>query len=98
MISRVVLLKLNEAAMPEQREFAAVCQRFLSALPMVREARVGLPADAASAASWDIALHVSFDDHAALDAYLADEPHRAFVASEILPRSVVRKAWNFALL
>ncbi len=98
MIARVVLLKLTEEALPERAAFAASCLRFLRALPMVQEVRVGVPSDEASAKSWDLSLHVFFDDDDALAAYQQDESHRAFVADEILPRSAVRKAWNFALL
>ena len=98
MISRIVLLKLHEQAMPGREDFARSALDFLRALPMVGDVRIGLPADADSARSWDLALQVFFSDPAALDAYLADPAHQAFVTEEILPRAAVRKAWNFALL
>ncbi len=98
MIARVVLLKLNEDALPERPSFAASCLRFLRALPMVEDVRVGVPCDEQSAKSWDLSLQVFFADDDALAAYQADEAHRAFLEQEILPRSAVRKAWNFAIL
>jgi hypothetical protein len=98
MIARFVLLKLHEEAMAGRLDFARRALDFLRALPMVQDVRVGLPADADSARSWDLSLQVFLADQAALDAYLADPSHQAFVASEILPRAAVRKAWNFSLL
>lgn len=98
MIARIVLLKLHEAAMAGREDFARSALDFLRALPMVRDVRIGLPADPDSARSWDLSLQVFLADQAALDAYLADPSHQAFVAAEILPRSAVRKAWNFALV
>lgn len=97
MIGRIVLLKLSPAALPERDAFASACRDFLGALPMVSQVAVGVPYDEASARSWDISLQVFFADEDALARYQADAAHRAFVEQEILPRSEVRKAWNFAL-
>lgn len=98
MIARIVLLKLREEALAGREDFARQALDFLRALPMVRDVRIGLPADPDSARSWDLSLQVFLADPDALTAYLADPTHQAFVSAEILPRAAVRKAWNFSLL
>lgn len=98
MITRVVLIKLTADSLAERDAFAARSLVVLSALPMVSRVEVGLPADPASAGSWDLLFQVSFADDAALAAYQEDPTHRAFVNGELIGRAAVRKAWNFALL
>ncbi len=97
MIERIVLFKLkdeycNDAA---RAEFAARTQRDLGAIENVRSVTVGLPADDASEASWDISILVQFDSMEDVEQYIADPAHRAYVEGYAMPRIEVRKAWNF---
>ena len=97
MIQRIVLFKLkdeycNDAA---REEFAARTRKDLEALPQVRGVDVGVPADAASEASWDISISVRFESMDDVQAYIVDPAHRAYVDGYAMPRIEVRKAWNF---
>lgn len=97
MIQRIVLFKLkdeycNDAA---REEFAARTRTDLEALPQVHSVEVGVPADEASEASWDISISVRFDSMDDVQAYIVDPAHRAYVDGYAMPRIEVRKAWNF---
>ena len=97
MIERIVLFKLkdeycNEAA---RAEFAERTRTDLSALQNVRGVIVGVPADEASEASWDISIVVHFDSMDHLQQYIVDPAHRAYVDGYATPHIEVRKAWNF---
>lgn len=97
MIERVALLKLlPEYSNDEARdEISRQALAALAPLAGVREVRVGVPADAASLASWDLAITVSFASPADCERYRADPAHRRFVEDYLAPRSDVRKAWTF---
>jgi hypothetical protein len=97
MIERIVLFKLkdeycNDAA---RDEFAERTRADLSALPQVRSVSVGVPADEASQASWDISIVVRFESMEHVEQYIVDPAHRAYVDRYAMPRIEVRKAWNF---
>lgn len=97
MIERIVLFKLkdeycNDAA---RAEFAARTRNDLGALENVRNVKVGVPADEASEASWDISIVVEFDSMEEVQRYIVDPAHRAYVDDYAMPRIEVRKAWNF---
>ncbi|MDH3654881.1 MAG: Dabb family protein [Myxococcales bacterium] len=97
MIDRIVLFKLkdeycNDAA---RAAFAERTRRDLSALERVRSVTVGVPADEASEASWDISIVVRFDSMEDVQQYIVDPAHRAYVDGYAMPRIEVRKAWNF---
>ena len=97
MIERIVLFKLkneycNEAS---RAEFAQRTRRDLSALQNVQSVTVGVPADEASEASWDISIVVRFDSMEHVAQYIVDPEHRAYVDGYAMPRIEVRKAWNF---
>jgi len=99
MIQRIVLFKLkneycNEAA---REEFAERTRRDLGALSQVRDVKVGVPADEASEASWDISITVVFDSMEDVKAYIVDPDHRAYVDDYASPKIEVRKAWNFEI-
>ncbi len=96
-IERIVLFKLkdehcNDAA---RAEFAERTRTDLSALERVRSVTVGVPADEASEASWDISIVVRFDSMEDVQQYIVDPAHRAYVDGYAMPRIEVRKAWNF---
>ena len=97
MIERIVLFKLkdeycNDAA---RDEFAERTRADLSALPQVRSVSVGVPADEASQASWDISIVVRFESMEHVEQYIVDPAHRAYVDRYAMPRIEVRQAWNF---
>jgi hypothetical protein len=97
MIQRIVLFKLkneycNDAA---RAEFAERTRADLSALKRVRAVSVGVPADEASEASWDISIVVDFDSMEDVQQYIVDPAHRTYVDDYAMPRIEVRKAWNF---
>ena len=97
MIERIVLFKLkdeycNDAA---RAEFAERTRADLGALQRVRAVTVGVPADEASKASWDISIVVQFDSMEDVEKYIVDPAHRAYVDNYAMPRIEVRKAWNF---
>jgi len=97
MIERVVLYKLkNEYCNDASRaEIAKRTRAALATLPSVRSVSVGVPADEASNASWDISIVVRFDTMEDLQKYMVDPAHRAYVDQYASPRIEVRKAWNF---
>ena len=97
MVERHVLIKLKgEHATPEMREEIAIHSRsILGNLEGARGLSVGLPADKASLASWDLSFVLHFESLEATDAYLAAPSYRAFVDEYLEPKSEVIKAWNF---
>ena len=100
MIERIVLYKLkdeycNDAARAEIAERTRVD---LGALQDVRAVTVGVPADEASEASWDISIIVQFDSMEDMQKYMVDPAHRAYVDNYATPRVEVRKAWNFRVV
>ena len=99
MIQRIVIFKLkNEYCNDASRaEFAERTRRDLSALSQVRDVNVGVPADEASEASWDIAITLKFDSMEDVKAYIVDPDHRTYVDDYASPKIEVRKAWNFEI-
>jgi hypothetical protein len=97
MIERIVLFKLKEEYCNEaaRAEFADRTRADLSALENVRSVTVGVPADEASEASWDISIVVRFDSMQDVEQYIIDPAHQAYVQTYATPRIEVRKAWNF---
>jgi stress responsive alpha/beta barrel protein len=97
MIERYVFFKLQDAyANPAARaEVAERTRQALGALAGVRGVTVGIPADAAAEAAWDVSVVVRFDTLAAADAYRVDPEHERFTVDYLRPRMAVVKAWNF---
>jgi len=97
MIERIVLFKLKDQYSNEasRSEFAERTRADLGALKNVQAVSVGIPADEASEASWDISIVVRFETMDDLDRYIHDPDHRAYVDDFTAPRIQVRKAWNF---
>ena len=97
MIERIVLYKLkdeysNDAA---REEIAKHTRHVLEGLRSVRAVAVGVPADEASEASWDLSIVVRFDSMQDMQRYMEDPAHRSYVDDYASPRIEVRKAWNF---
>jgi hypothetical protein len=97
MIERVALLKLKkEYATPAGRaEITRRALEVLRPLPGVLSLTVGVPADAATEASWDVSIMVRCATPDDLTAYREHPAHRRFVDDVIVPRSEVRKGWSF---
>jgi hypothetical protein len=92
MIERVMLLKLQEAWSNDagRAEVAALAREALAAIPALRAASVGIPADEASRKSWDLALTLRFDDLEGAAALHAPP-------AALLERIALYKAWSFAI-
>jgi hypothetical protein len=97
MIERIVLYKLKDehCNASSRAEIADRTRVALRALQSVRDVSVGVPADEASEASWDISIVVQFDTMDDLRNYMVDPAHREYVDEYASPRIEVRKAWNF---
>lgn len=97
MVERHVYLKIHDEHIPRRDDIAAACEQRLPDVPGVRAAHALVPADDASARSWDLCLRVLFDDIAAVETYLPHPAHRAFVDEVLVPVVSFKKAWNFTL-
>lgn len=97
MVERIVLFKLKDeySNAASRAEFAQRTRADLSVLDGVRAVTVGVPADEASEASWDISIVLEFDSMDDVERYIVDPSHRAYVDHYATPRIQVRKAWNF---
>ena len=96
MVERIMLFKLND---PTEREaLAGAALDLLSRLPDVEEISVGLPADPASAKSWDLSVVLGFANAALLDKVLAGAPFESFLDQTMAGRYAVLKAWSFERL
>lgn len=94
MIDRIILFKLLEGT--EKAQVVDQLKRELGALPGLVELRVGLPADAASAKSWDVSCVLRFRDQTDHDSALSSSAFTACLDESLAPRSAVIKAWSFA--
>ena len=99
MVERVALIKLKPAHANAAAREALVRRALdeLGGLPGVTSLSAGVPADAASEASWDVIITVRCASAADLDAYRAHPTHRRFVDEAVVPVSDVRKGWSFVV-
>lgn len=95
MITRIVLLKLKNEFAPERDAIARGARDFLCGRPQPASVVVNVPADAASAGSWDINFIIQFHHPEDLSAWVTDAEHGRWLEEDILPRVEMRKAWNF---
>ena len=97
MIERHHYLKFKaEYATPEERETAAArTLEVLPTVPGVLGVTVGVPADDAAIAPWDLMITVRFPSLAEIEPYRAHPDHRRFVDEFLAPRVEVKKNWNF---
>jgi len=95
MVERIMLLKLHEPG--ERGELAKFVRDTLVELEGVDEVSVGLPADAASAKSWDVSVVMSFVSEASQAITLAHPTFTAFM-ERVSAGSQVVKAWSFERL
>lgn len=99
MVQRIVLVKLTEkyASDEERRRVAAHTRDVLVMLPGVEGLSVGVPADEAAEASWDLSITLTFASVAAVETYRVHPAHREYVDEYLKPRMEVIKAWNFEI-
>ena len=99
MILRTVFVKLrDDLCTPEGRaEFSAASQAALSAIPGVITAECGPAADDSSAAAWDVALQIRFEDMDAVETYRTHPLHLSYLDEVMKPAAVFKKVWNFSI-
>ena len=97
MVERIVLLKLQPEHIPGRDALARTCQARLQEIPGVLSAEATVPADPASAGSWDLCLRIRFPDLATVEAYVPHPLHQAFLVEVLNPAASFKKAWNFTL-
>ncbi len=97
MVERHVYIKLTaEHASPAGRAAAAAEIRgVFPRIPGVLAVTVGIPADDASAASWDLAVTVTFRSAAEIGPYLEHPVHQEWKRDTLQPKLEFIKAWNF---
>ena len=97
MIKRIVLLKLHDAAMPEERlaEFRAKTSVAFAAIPQVQSVHVSHTLEGDSRRSWDLMLEVVFRTAEEVEDYIVHPKHRAYVNEVLQPIVAFKKAWNF---
>jgi hypothetical protein len=96
MVERIMLFKLHD---PEQRgELAKLARDTLIDLEGIEEISVGLPADPASAKSWDMSLVLAFASEAAQNVVLGGAAFRELIEQRLGERVQVLKGWSFERL
>lgn len=98
MIVRYTFIKLKDDAVSDRDRLAAQCRDAALGVPQVVRATVGVPADAASARSWDLALAVTVGDAAAARSWQDDLAWSGFFERVLAPRMSFIKAWDFTPL
>ena len=93
MVERILLFKLVDAH--ERDNVAALLKRDLAQLSGLTQVSVGVPADEASAKSWDLSCVLRFESLRALDAALASDGFKACIEGTVQARCAVIKAWSF---
>jgi hypothetical protein len=98
-VERHVYIKLTAAqATPAGRAAAAAeIRAVFPRIPGVVALTVGLPADDAAAASWDLALTVRFRAVDDIPGYLAHPLHTEWKTQSLEPQLEFIKAWNFVV-
>ncbi|MCP4902726.1 MAG: Dabb family protein [bacterium] len=98
MITRIVLLKLStEHATAEGREeVAGKSREVLPGMPGVLKADVGVGADTATLASWDVSLVLQFAAVEDLEPFRVDPAHREYVDLFLKPRLEDIQDLNFS--
>jgi hypothetical protein len=94
MVERILLFKLNDSG--KREEIAALSLRALSAIRKLEELSVGLPADEASAKSWDLSVVMGFATQEDLDAALESPFFHSYMQRDMEGKYEVVKAWSFS--
>ena len=100
MITRIVLLKLHEAAMAPEAlgSLVADSKIRLNQVPGVTGVDISQAADDASGQSWDLCLMIHFESIADVEPYRVHPVHVAYVEDVLEPATSFKKAWNFSRL
>ncbi len=93
MVDRILLFKLLDSTTRDA--VAALIQSELGNLQGLSQLRVGVPADEASAKSWDVSCVLSFRDLGDHDRALASLAFTTSMEQHLGTLSVVIKAWSF---
>jgi hypothetical protein len=102
MVERYLFVKLSPACSSEEGRRRAARE----ALTLVSTAdgctgptsvRVGLPADAAALAAWDLSLCLRFESRQAADRFIEGPSYRAFTEGFLGEHGRVVKAWTFEI-
>lgn len=96
MVERIMLFKLVDSSTRD--EVAAFTLKALGALRKLEELSVGLPADEASGASWDLSVVMGFANQDELSVSLESPAFRDFMGHAMQGRVEVVKAWSFERL
>lgn len=94
MVERILLFKLKDASTRD--EVASLTLRALSGLRTLEELSVGVPADEASAKSWDLSVVMGFATLDDLTAALESSFFHSYMQRDMEGRYEVVKAWSFA--
>ena len=95
MVERIMLFKLVDSSTRD--EAAAITLKALAGLRKLEELSVGVPADEASAKSWDVSVVMGFASEDELAGSLESPAFRGFMQT-MEARYEVVKAWSFARL
>lgn len=96
MVERIMLFKLVDAN--SRDEVAALTLKSLAGLRLLEELSVGLPADDASAKSWDLSVVMGFATQEELGVALESPAFQSYLQREMAGRYEVLKAWSFTRL
>lgn len=96
MVERYLFVKLlPEHSSESGRALAAREASSLKSEQGVLSVRVGLPADAAAIAAWDLSLALRFESLEAADRFIAGPSYRNFTEVFLGEHGRVTKAWTF---
>lgn len=96
MVERIMLFKLVDANTRD--EVAALTLKSLQGLRLLEELSVGLPADEASAKSWDLSVVMGFASESDLSKTLESPVFGGYLQNQMAGRYEVLKAWSFTRL
>jgi len=96
MVERIMLFRLVDTS--SRDEIAALTLKSLSNLRLLEELSVGLPADDASAKSWDVSVVMGFSTQEELEIALASPAFGNYLQRDMEGRYEVLKAWSFTRL
>jgi hypothetical protein len=98
MVERYLFVKLlPEHSTDDGRRRAVQEVSSLAAASGVLSVRIGLPADAAALAAWDLSLALRFESRQAADRFIAGPAYRTFTEGFLGEHGRVIKAWTFEI-
>jgi hypothetical protein len=98
MVERYLFVKLLPEHSSEQGRARVARQATqLTTAQGVLSVRVGLPADAAAVAAWDLSLALGFESVEAADRFIAGPAYQGFTEGFLGEHGRVIKAWTFEI-